>query len=67
MGRIFAAERTDIEDIFDNLHIYIDPLKISSVQTIPITYSFTDAGGSLALLNAIMPDLARCDSSIGRD
>jgi hypothetical protein len=67
VGRIFAAERTDIEDIFDNLHIYIDPLKISSVQTIPITYSFTDAGGSLALLNAIMPDLVTCSPDSARN
>jgi hypothetical protein len=56
MGRIFAEERMDVEDVFDNLHIYIDPLEISGVQTIPITYSFTDAGRSLALLNAIMAD-----------
>jgi hypothetical protein len=57
--------RADIEDIVDDLNIYVDALKVAGRQAVPVSYGFTDAGSSFTLLNAVVSNPAFCNTSIG--
>src|SRR5579863_7301514 len=40
---ILAPERAHIEDVVHDLHVYIDPLEISRVESVPVADRFSNA------------------------
>ena len=57
--RQFVIERRDIEDVFNDFNINVNPLEVAIWQVVPIPNCFSDALSGVTLLNSVVPHLTR--------